>query len=245
MCERKLISYRFKQWKQWKRLNNKNKITRFLKSTLNIYSINFPIADESSKNFCRFNKNINSACHIFFAKEYYKYYKYITFGFTIYINIKTARFETYPFCSKTDFRWLIVQRWKMVILPRSSVGYLENVERFHLEWRRGCLATWANPFATRTIVKVSNSEDRWMGHGRKGERGKNARKAIVVKGESNRGEFYSHRLRILYFFPLAFFPRRGTRSRIFEKKKKKTLVWTKRKLGVRRNVQENSKKIGF
>lgn len=82
-------------------------------------------------------------------------------------------------------------------------------------------------------------------HLRKGERGKNARKAIVVKGESNRGEFYSHRLRILYFFPLAFFPRRGTRSRIFEKKKKKTLVWTKRKLGVRRNVQENSKKIGF
>lgn len=92
MCERKLISYRFKQWKQWKRLNNKtkNKITRFLKSTLNIYSINFPIVDESSKNFCRFNKNINSACHIFFAKEYYKYYKYITFGFTIYINIKTV-----------------------------------------------------------------------------------------------------------------------------------------------------------
>lgn len=85
-----------------------------------------------------------------------------------------------------------------------------------------------------------------MGHGRKGERGKNARKAIVVKGESNRGEFYSHRLRILYFFPLAFFPRRLCRDLEFlRKKKKKTLVWTKRKLGVRRNVQENSKKIGF
>lgn len=76
-------------------------------------------------------------------------------------------------------------------------------------------------------------------HLRKGERGKNARKAIVVKGESNRGEFYSHRLRILYFFPLAFFPRRGTRSRIFERKKKKDTRLDEKK--IRRKAQRPRK----
>lgn len=244
MCERKLISYRFKQWKQWKRLNNKtkNKITRFLKSTLNIYSINFPIVDESSKNFCRFNKNINSACHIFFAKEYYKYYKYITFGFTIYINIKTARFETYPFCSKTDFRWLIVQRWKMVILPRSSVGYLENVERFHLEWRRGCLATWANPFATRRIVKVSNSEDRWMGHGRisaKENAGKTRGKRSWWKGNQIEESSIHIGYAFFIFFHLHFFHAVERDLEFLRKKKKKDTRLDEKK--IRRKAQRPRK----
>lgn len=164
------------------------------------------------------------------------------FGFTIYINIKTARFETYPFCSKTDFRWLIVQRWKMVILPRSSVGYLENVERFHLEWRRGCLATWANPFATRTIVKVSNSEDRWMGHGRisaKENAGKTRGKRSWWKGNQIEESSIHIGYAFFIFFHLHFFHAVCAEiSNFWEKKKKDTRLDEKK---IRRKAQRPRK----
>lgn len=163
------------------------------------------------------------------------------FGFTIYINIKTARFETYPFCSKTDFRWLIVQRWKMVILPRSSVGYLENVERFHLEWRRGCLATWANPFATRTIVKVSNSEDRWMGHGRisaKENAGKTRGKRSWWKGNQIEESSIHIGYAFFIFFHLHFFHAVERDLEFLRKKKKDTRLDEKK---IRRKAQRPRK----
>lgn len=90
----------------------------------------------------------------------------------------------------------------------------------------GARATWANPFATRTIVKVSNSEARSMGsHLRISE---NARKASRgERGITNRGEFYS---RIFSFF----FPRHCCGLEFLEKRKKKD-----RENYVRRNVREN------